>query len=146
MEIKHILVTTDLSQEALRPYAPIADLARSVGARITLLHVVPDLRALPHGAPTAPMLEDPGLPGRIEDARAMLDEQCVEFGDIPVNRVVITGADIALTIAEYAEENDVDLIAISTHGRTGFRRLVLGSVAEALLRHAAVPVLVFPRT
>jgi nucleotide-binding universal stress UspA family protein len=37
------------------------------------------------------------------------------------------------------------LIALSSHGRSGFRRLVMGSVAEAVLRHARVPVLVFPR-
>jgi len=145
MTIRHILITTDLSPEALRPYAPVADIARSLGCRITLLHVVPDLRVIPHGAPTAPLLDDPALPGKIESARAALAEQRDEFGDLPVEPVVISGSDIALSIAEYAEQNDVDLIAISTHGRTGFRRFVLGSVAESLLRHAAVPVLVFPR-
>lgn len=146
MEIRHILVATDLSEEALRPFAPVADLARAVGARITLLHVVQDLRAIPHGAPTAPKLEDPALHGKIEEARAQLEQQGSEFGDLPVDRVVISGFDVALTIAEYAADNDVDLVAISTHGRTGFRRLVLGSVAEALLRRTSVPVLVFPRT
>ncbi|MCA9721025.1 MAG: universal stress protein, partial [Gemmatimonadetes bacterium] len=48
-------------------------------------------------------------------------------------------------IAEYARTHEVDLIAMSSHGRTGFRHLVLGSVSEAVIRHADRPVLVFPR-
>ncbi|MFT5462408.1 MAG: nucleotide-binding universal stress UspA family protein [Planctomycetota bacterium] len=39
----------------------------------------------------------------------------------------------------------MDLIALSSHGRSGFRRLVLGSVTEQILRHTSVPVMVFPR-
>jgi nucleotide-binding universal stress UspA family protein len=48
-------------------------------------------------------------------------------------------------VVDYAQQNDVDLIAMSTHGRTGFRHLALGSVAEAIIRHATVPVITFPR-
>lgn len=145
MTIQHILITTDLSPESLRAYAPIAELARSLGSRITLLHVVQDLRLIPRGAPTAPMLHDPALPARIDGARAALEEQRAMFGDMDVEVAVIPGSDVPASIAEFAKEHGVDLIAISTHGRTGFRRLVLGSVAEALLRHTSVPVLVFPR-
>ncbi|MBC8404794.1 MAG: universal stress protein [Planctomycetes bacterium] len=58
---------------------------------------------------------------------------------------MISGSNIGETVAEYANENDVDLITMSTHGRTGFRRLVLGSVAESILHYAHVPVLCFPQ-
>lgn len=144
MKIDHILVTTDLSEEALRPCASIAELARMVDARITLLHVVQDLPGRPHAAPFAPPLSSPGLEKRLEEARGELEEQREAFGDVELKLDVISGDDVAAAVARYAEGFDVDVIAVSTHGRTGFRHLVLGSVAEALLRHSPVPVVVFP--
>ena len=50
-----------------------------------------------------------------------------------------------LDLARYAESEGFDLVAVSTHGHSGFRRLIMGSVAEKILRHVHVPVLVFPR-
>jgi len=145
MKIEHILVTTDLSSDALRACAPVAELAQSMGARITLLHVVPDLLAMPHGAALASPMSMPSLEDDMEDARPILEEQRSVFGaDVEVATEVISGSNTARSIAGYAEQNGVDLIALSTHGRTGFRHLALGSVAEAVLRHAPVPVLVFP--
>jgi universal stress protein A len=139
MKMQHVLVTTDLSSEALRPCRDIAELARSQGARVTLLHVVPDVAAIPYGAPLAPPQSSPQLEARMAEARVQLAEQRGAFGDLPVALDVISGNDTAEAIADYATRNGVDLIALSTHGRTGFRHLVLGSVAEALLRHATVP-------
>ncbi|HXI36431.1 MAG TPA: universal stress protein, partial [Burkholderiales bacterium] len=52
---------------------------------------------------------------------------------------------VALAIVDEAAQLGCDLIALSSHGRSGFRRLVLGSVTEAVLRRARMPVLVFPR-
>ncbi len=64
---------------------------------------------------------------------------------LQVKTHVMAAPNVAEAVADYANENDFDLIAISSHGRSGFRRLILGSVAEAILRHSHVPVLVFPR-
>ena len=61
-----------------------------------------------------------------------------------VHTEAIAERDSGTAIAKWAEDNDVDLIVISTHGRTGFRRLTLGSVAEAVLRHSETPVICFP--
>jgi universal stress protein A len=144
MKIDQILVTTDLSEDALRPCEAMADLARSRGAHLTLLHVVEDYVAIPHGAPMAPGQPSPGAKGRIDEAMEELERQRQAFGDLPVKIDVVTGPDTAKAIADYADEHAIDLIAVSTHGRTGFRHLVLGSVAQALLRHARVPVMVFP--
>lgn len=144
MEINHIVVATDLSEEAARPYPDVADIARARGSRVTILHVVEYVEALPHGAPLAPPLPSPDLERRLEEARQKLESQRVDFGDVPVKCDVIAGGNVAKAIAEYAERNHADMIAISTHGRSGFRHFVLGSVAEALLRHSTVPVLVFP--
>lgn len=146
MKFNHILLTTDLSSESRRAYAPAAEMAQTHGARLTLLHVVHDVRIAPHGAPLAPPVSDPDVGGMIDTARDALDKQRKLLSDeLEVQCVVISGSDIAESVADYASQNDVDLIMLSTHGRTGFRRLVLGSVAESILHSAHVPVLCFPR-
>jgi nucleotide-binding universal stress UspA family protein len=62
---------------------------------------------------------------------------------VPIRTVVTFGAPPEL-IVTVAQEQQVDLIVMSTHGRTGFSRLVYGSVAEAVLRGAHLPVLLLP--
>jgi len=144
---KKILLTTDLSEEALRPFQKVAELARGSGARIHLLHVVEDVVLLPHGAPLAPIAHAPNLVEEMERARETLAEQCRRLGgEVEVQSDVISAANVALAIADYASSHGMDLIAMSTHGRSGFRRMVMGSVAELVLRHGKTPMLVFPRS
>lgn len=111
-----------------------------------MLHVVGEQSALPHGAPFAPAISSPDLEKRMNAARVKLEEQAKAFEGFDVKMDIISGAKTAEVIGVYAMKHDVDMIAISTHGRTGFRALVVGSVAEALLRKSPVPVLVFPRS
>jgi len=144
--MKHILIASDLSPEALRPFELVFHMAKQWGAKVTLLHVVQDLIIAPHGAPLAPPISSPDLPAEMERAREALKEQQAHLGDgVEVNAVVISSDRIPAAINKYAEENEADLVAISTHGRTGWRHLALGSVAEAVLRHSHVPVLTVPR-
>lgn len=144
--MKHILIASDLSPEALRPFDLVVRMAQASKAKLTLLHVVQDLIVAPHGAPLAPPVTSPELPAEMERAREALKEQCDKLGDgLDVHCDVISSDRIPAAINHYAEEHDVDLIALSTHGRTGWRHLALGSVAEAVLRHSAVPVITFPR-
>ena len=146
MNLTHVLLTTDLSKEALRPFEPVLGLAKSVGARVTVLCVVEDLPIAPRGAPLAPPLSSPDLPQRLAEARKALEQQCSALGpDTSVSLEVISHESPARGIVEFAEQHDVDLIALSTHGRTGFKRLALGSVAENVLRHSPIPVLCFHR-
>lgn len=145
MNIKHILVGTDLSLEAKSRIPAVVDLARSLDARITLLHVVESFEAIPHGSPLAPPLGPTENVKAMDLARAQLEERRAAFGSgVVVDVELVVGGDAAEEITAYAEANDVDLIAVTTHGRTGFRRLALGSVAEAVIRHSRVPVLVLP--
>ena len=145
MNIKHILVATDLSREAMSCIPAVAGLARTLGARITLLHVVESFEAVPHGAPLAPPLGPTADPNELEKARAQLEERRAAYGsDLPIDVRLIAGGDPAKEITAFADESDVDLIAMTTHGRTGFKRIALGSVAEAVLRHSRTPVLVMP--
>lgn len=144
MKIAHILVATDLSKEATSCIPSVADLARSANARITLLHIMESHEAIPHGSPLAPPLRMPEDLRTVEAVRAQLEERRTLFGpDIAIDLEVGMG-DPAKEIAEYASEHAVDLIAVTTHGRTGIRRLAMGSVAEGVLRNSRVPVLVLP--
>jgi nucleotide-binding universal stress UspA family protein len=146
MKIEHILVATDLSEAALACCAPIGGLARTLGARMTLLHVVGGHEAIPHGAPLAPAIEEPASEKQMEKARAKLDERLPAYGEgLELTPVVISGGDTADEIVEYAERNGADLIALATHGRTGFRHMVLGSVAQDVVRKSKIPVIVLPR-
>ena len=60
---------------------------------------------------------------------------------IPVKTKVIASSSVASTILDYAEANGIELIAMSTHGRSGLGRWVYGSVADKVLQHAICPVL-----
>lgn len=144
MKLESILLTSDLSEESLRAFAPVASLARAHGARLLLLHVVEDVPVVPYGAPlTGPLPTlDPGA--MAAGAKEAIDRQRELLGDVPVECLVVPSTNAAETIVEIANQRGVDMIALSSHGRTGLRRLVLGSVTEAVVRHSHVPVLVFP--
>jgi nucleotide-binding universal stress UspA family protein len=146
MEAKKILLTTDLSEESLRTFEPMSKFAQSQGAKVTLLYVVEDVPVVAHGAPLAPPMHAPSIPDLLADAEKAIAKQAEKLADkMPVETAVICAPKVAEAVATFAKENDFDLIALSSHGRSGFRRLILGSVAEAVLRHAEIPVLVFPR-
>ncbi len=146
MKIDHILLPTDLSEESQRSFVYAADLAREKGAKITLLNVVENLAVAPHGAPLAPPLNDPEAPALAEAARGALAKRRLELpADLEVTCDAVLGTDLGTTVAEYASEHGCNLIVMSTHGRTGLRRFVMGSTAEIVLRHAEVPVLTIPR-
>jgi nucleotide-binding universal stress UspA family protein len=85
--------------------------------------------------------------GTVNDAersaavRATVERRLAERGIEGVNVEIRTGPP-GLTICDYAGEVGADLIVLSSHGRTGLRRLLIGSVAEVVVRHATVAVLV----
>jgi nucleotide-binding universal stress UspA family protein len=146
MKVTHILVPTDLSEESHRTFNLAQETARDKGARITLLNVVENLQVAPHGAPLAPPLDDPETPALVELAKSELEKRRPLLGDdVNVQCATTLATNFGEAIADYANEHGCDLIIMSTHGRTGFRRLVLGSVAESVLRHADMPVLCVPR-
>ncbi len=64
----------------------------------------------------------------------------IDYGKVSVQKEILVGK-AAESLAEYAKKNDIDLIIVATHGRSGVSRWVWGSVADRLLRSAPVPVL-----
>jgi nucleotide-binding universal stress UspA family protein len=137
MPVRRILVALDGSPFSEEVLAPALELARSTGARVSLLEVVTRytglVRLLHPGERTAETAEKflHGVRGRIPP----------ELG--PVDVRVVEHANAAAGIATEARRNDVDLVAMATHGRGGFRRMLLGSVAESVVRSSRVPVLLF---
>jgi len=140
-----ILLTTDFSDESARAYAPTLELAARTGARVLLVNIVPNLVAIPHGSLLAPPQREPNLEARVEATRSRLTELSEELaGEVAVEPHVITAEIPEKALTAFAQECGARWIAMASHGRSGLRRIVLGSFAEAVLRHSQTPVLIYP--
>jgi nucleotide-binding universal stress UspA family protein len=140
----HILVPTDFSDASELAVDAAAMLARELGAKITVVHVHdPDALRAPATIAWSPA-EVKNLSDEIErsiDASfAILKEQRLK-GIPDVDSVIVHDASASRAICDLAENLGTDLIVISTHGRTGLKHLLIGSVAERVVRHATCPVL-----
>ncbi|RMG47540.1 MAG: universal stress protein [Acidobacteria bacterium] len=138
-----ILVPVDFSEHSRHGLETARDIARETGGRLVLVHVVPDL--LPTFVPDIAGFSDGELlHAAVERARRELEGFAPPGGlDAPggVERRVEAGT-VHAEIVRVAGEVGADLIVIATHGRTGARHLLLGSVAERVVRTAPCPVLV----
>lgn len=142
MNIRKILVPFDFSPTAHEALAPASDLARRYGAALVLLHVYeppvypvpPDGMRLP--SPEAMAAEVTTLETELEGVQRQLREQGVS--NVTVN---IAQGDPLTEILRVVKDVGIDLVVIGTHGRTGLKHLLLGSVAEKVVRHAPCPVL-----
>ncbi len=140
-----ILLTTDFSDEAAHAYAPTIELAKKIGAKVRVVHVVSDLIWVPAGAPLAPRQHEPDLIDKIELAQKKAGEVVASIGGGPdVDFEVLSGEVPEKILAAYAEEKGARFIAIASHGRSGIRRVVLGSFAESVLRQTLTPVIIYP--
>jgi nucleotide-binding universal stress UspA family protein len=140
--ITRILVPTDFSAtaDAALDYASV--LAERFGASIELLHVLDDPFVADGMAAEAYISESPVLrSAMLRDARERLRHRASAREGIPRIETEVLFGHGARTIAEYAAERGIDLIVMGTHGRTGFAHLLLGSVAERLVRTSPCPVL-----
>ena len=140
LEVKNVLFATDFSaiSEAALPYATA--ICRRFGATLHAAHILSDasLLMMTGGVDYVSM-------GTIyEDAHAEAREklESITAGlEGLAHRNHVRHGQVWRNIAAIIEENAIDLIVVGTHGRTGLGKLVLGSVAEDILRHALCPVL-----
>ncbi|MCE9583831.1 MAG: universal stress protein [Planctomycetes bacterium] len=123
---RKILFPVDGSETSLAILPQIRDFAKSVGAAVIVLGVVEP--------------QSQGKTGHGEPLVRLATKALAEAG-VPVDPVVRLG-DPASEILDASKRHDVDLIAMSTHGRSGVSRWVFGSVTEKVLRGATVPLLV----
>lgn len=126
IRIRRILYATDFSSYSNQAYFHAVALAENHGASLTILYVCPNEG---HGDEDRAYWQD-----QLEQIRPVNEA-------IPVRHVLLEG-DPATEIVDYAREAGSDVIVMGTHGRTGLERLLMGSVAEKVMREAPCSVLV----
>ena len=143
MAYQNILVPVDGSEKSYAAVAQAAELTKAFGGKITVVQV---LALDPYIA--AEYISATQTNDLIERARTSvlktLEEAAAKFSDlgIPVEAKLLEGQVVHREIIREAETSKADLIVIGSHGRTGLKRLFLGSVAQSVLGEAHIPVLV----
>lgn len=143
MQIRSILLPTDFSECGNYALSYAASLARTFHASIICLNVIePIVPTVGYSGMTEPLPID--ITEQLEDsAERELPKlaECDDCSGLQVEELVVHG-EAASEIVRVAAERKVDLIVISSHGRTGLGRILFGSTAESVVRHAPCPVLV----
>jgi nucleotide-binding universal stress UspA family protein len=141
--LKHILVATDFSDASNVALQYGRELARTFEATLHVIHAVDLLAA------RIPMSQGHGydldhLQKEIEEAARVAIAELVTKEDrarLNAREAVVAALNPAEAVLEYARDKTIDVIVIGTHGRTGLSRLMMGSVAEKIVRNAPCPVL-----
>lgn len=142
MTLTRILLPTDFSDTARRALDYAGELARRFDASVHLLHVVPDPKVQSLTVEAIPVVSD--LAERWKaDAERRLEE--VRVDGVHTVRAVRVGHAF-VEIVRYAADNAIDMVVMGTHGRGPVEHLLLGSVAEKVVRKAPCPVLTVKQT
>lgn len=140
--VKKILCPIDFSEHSMEALENAVELAQNLDAKLVLVHVISPI----------PVVPTPSHPSEfnITSYREMLEESSTKTMDTIINdnipgdlecQKVIRSGDPAQEIDQVAKDENVDLLVISTHGRSGLKHLLFGSVAEKIIRHTPCPVL-----
>lgn len=141
--LRKILIPTDLSEFSLAAMGLASSLGLLYAAKLYMLHV------LEHGGPGLKRYgreRDADTNGPQHRAEATAAEELENFVTQKIGpgaklHLVVRSGSASETIRRFAEEEGVDLIVMATHGRTGLRHMMMGSVAEKVVRMSQVPVL-----
>ncbi|MCW5605545.1 MAG: universal stress protein [Burkholderiales bacterium] len=144
---KHILLPTDGSKLSNKAIKHGIEFARSIKARVTSIHVIPEFRMVMDEGFVAPMSVE--LKRRYETesrvhAQKMLDKvgELAKAAGVPHESVAVNSDIPYQQIIEVARKKKCDLILMASHGRRGLSSLLLGSETAKVLTHSKVPVLV----
>jgi nucleotide-binding universal stress UspA family protein len=141
--LKNILVATDFGEAADAALNYGRALARNFGATLHVVHVAHPVYATPIAGESY-LAVFPNLQSEIDDsARKQLAERLIDDDRPPlrIKPIVLDSSATATTIVEYAKNAEVDLIVMGTHGRGAVAHMLMGSVAERVVRAAPCPVL-----
>jgi len=141
---KHIFVATDFSDGANVAADTAAELARVAGARVTLFHSFDPDPLIPPGAIPNPNQFRDKIVSEMDAAvnKTLKEIAETKFADVDqVECVVAQSSSAPQAICDAAKAAGADLIVVSTKGRTGLAHLLIGSVAERVVRHAHTAVL-----
>jgi nucleotide-binding universal stress UspA family protein len=132
--LKHLLVATDFGEASVAALAYGRELASTFGAKLHVMHVMENLFLRPV----------PGDPHVLKASTAQRLEDCLTVDDrttLGARAVIETSDTPADAIVTYAKSANIDLIVMGTHGRRAVAQLLMGSVAERVVRTASCPVL-----
>jgi nucleotide-binding universal stress UspA family protein len=141
--VNNILVATDFSEASDSALRYGRELAGRFGATLHVLHVAENVYVTTFGAETYAAII-PEMQEEIEaGAKKRLAEAVIDsdHSGPPTRTIVLTAASPSYAIVDYARDHGIDLIVMGTHGRGALAHLVMGSVAERVVRLASCPVL-----
>ena len=134
----HVVVPVDFSDKSFAAIETALDLVKTADS-VHVVHVLPELLATEPGV-VWKTVDDSSRMDHAEDAlRARLKSESDKYSEIDV---AVAIGDPGHEIAEFASNVDAEVIVLPCHGRTGLKRLLVGSVAERVVRLAHCPVLV----
>lgn len=146
--MKNIIITTDFSSESRAAYPVAISLANSLGAKLHLLYVSQYMPILASGyAMESPAWYiDPAVQKQIIETQKLdLENERKQFPELQIETHFREGSDLAnAEIVKAACELKADFIVMASHGRTGFARIIMGSITERVLRDAPCPMVVVP--
>ncbi|AKV01025.1 Universal stress protein family [Labilithrix luteola] len=137
MAIRRVLIAVDESPIAVNAAKVGVELAQSLAAELGFVHAIERCEGYTPGCPSAELLATAS-----DDAKKLIEQLASNMGNI---RAVVSFVPVgkpAEEIVKTAGAWPADVIVLGSHGRSGLKRVLLGSVAEGVLRHAMCPVLV----
>ena len=145
--VKKILAPIDFSEHSMEAMRGAMELAKDVGAEVHLMHVIaPHYHFIPlplvtNAEQSRELVREAAMIEQAEEELARIKKD--EFGDSnKVFTFAVVGPPVQ-KLVDYAKEQEIDLIVMSTHGRTGGESILVGSVTEKVVRNAPCSVLVF---
>jgi nucleotide-binding universal stress UspA family protein len=138
LQLKNILFATDFSAASELPLPFVKWLARHFGATVFLAHIF--LPEPMYEVPLDPLPAEYAHKRQVAETRMNTFIQVHDFLDIP-HQVLLAEGDTWPALAHMIEEKEIDMVVVGTHGRAGIKSLMLGSVAEEVLRGASCPVM-----
>jgi nucleotide-binding universal stress UspA family protein len=139
---KKIVVPLDGSGWSQRAVPHAVDIARANGSELILLHIF-----VPPAAEYTDQLALAGQDGQVQQMREAMKQYLIgvrselRSEDMTVRTQLIEGRGVASIICDYINDEGIDLVVMSTRGRTGISRFIFGSVAHNIMECALVPVL-----
>jgi nucleotide-binding universal stress UspA family protein len=132
-----VLLPVDGSAQSERAVEHVAETLAP--ETVVLLHVIDPVEAGYSAAATMPGYSEEWYENRKAEAATLFEEATAALGDREIETVTEVGRP-SRTIISYVEDNDVDQVVMGSHGRSGMTRILLGSVAESVVRRSPVPV------
>lgn len=142
IQVNNILFPVDLSENAHLLVEHVSAMAGKFSARLHLLHVVPSFEVPASGE----LYAGPGYHQAQAEIKELMNQKLAgfgqeHFGEMEDHIAIVTNGHTSREILRYIETQDIDLVVMGTHGRSGLDKIFFGSVAQRVVQNAPVPVM-----